>query len=167
MNEWDISLFNQKLGNKVSFGIIQGRPFSGKTTIGNRLAQLNSMTIIDLKKISEKVKATLGTEDEPFEGEVPISKVEEEVAKFIAQQRETNPNSKFLFDGYTHKDAKSFFAFVDSIGIPDFVITLTASEESVCQRYSKANEDAEVGEEQKEEFKQQASADKKIKEAFR
>jgi adenylate kinase family enzyme len=87
MSEWDFSLFNQKLGNKIAFGVVIGRPFSGKTTIANRLAQLNSMTLIDMKVISEKLKASLGTEDEPFEGEVPIKLVEGEVLKLIREKR--------------------------------------------------------------------------------
>ena len=32
-----------------------------------------------MKLISEKVKSKLGTEEEPFEGEVPVKEVEKEI----------------------------------------------------------------------------------------
>mmetsp|Transcript_30546 Transcript_30546/g.46824 ORF Transcript_30546/g.46824 Transcript_30546/m.46824 type:complete len:245 (+) Transcript_30546:181-915(+) len=33
MSEWDYSIFNEKLGNRVEFGVVLGRPYTGKTTI--------------------------------------------------------------------------------------------------------------------------------------
>jgi hypothetical protein len=48
MGEWDFSLFNQKLGNKVSYGVVVGQVLSGKTTIAKNLAE-NGMVLIDMK----------------------------------------------------------------------------------------------------------------------
>jgi len=36
-----------------------------------------------MKATSAFIKGTMGTEDEPFEGEVPLAKVEEFIAKHI------------------------------------------------------------------------------------
>lgn len=41
--------------------------------------------VIDMKDISAKIKATLGTEEEPFEGEVPIADVEKAVVTHIKE----------------------------------------------------------------------------------
>jgi hypothetical protein len=38
-----------------------------------------------MKIISEKVKSRLGTEEEPFEGEVSIKEVEKEISKIIEE----------------------------------------------------------------------------------
>jgi adenylate kinase family enzyme len=77
MSEWDFNVFNEKLGNKTDFGIIVGRPLSGKSTLAQYMAKNLGYKVVDMKAITEKVKGMLGTEDEPFEGEVPIAKVEE------------------------------------------------------------------------------------------
>lgn len=45
-------------------------------------------TVIDMKAIAEKVKGKLGTEDEPFEGEVPIAAVEKEIEAMIKTTKE-------------------------------------------------------------------------------
>jgi hypothetical protein len=65
-----------------------------------------------------------------------------------------------------HSSGADFLSLLDQIDLPDFVVSLEVSNETVEQRWSKANEDGEVGEEQKEEFKQQVVADKKAKEQF-
>lgn len=40
-----------------------------------------------MKAVEEVVRKGLGTEDEPFEGQVPIEKVEEEVIKNFQRDR--------------------------------------------------------------------------------
>ena len=42
-----------------------------------------------MKAVEEVVKKSLGTEDEPFEGQVPIEKVEEEVLKNFEQDKKS------------------------------------------------------------------------------
>ena len=146
MSEWDFSLFNQKLGNKISFGVVVGQSMSGKTTISKNLSQMNDMIVIDMKQISEQVRASLGTEDEPFEGDVPVDKVEAEVHSLIGKAREENPNAKFLFDGYVHKEAGAFLEFINKIDNPDFVLCLEASEDTIKKRTAAKNEADDVDE---------------------
>jgi len=71
MKNWDESSFNKLLGNDVSYGVVLGRPLAGKTVVSNHISQLIGGKIISLSGIAEQVKKTLGTEEEPFEGEVP------------------------------------------------------------------------------------------------
>ena len=68
MNEWSYQLFDEKLGNKVDYSILVGKSLSGKTTVSKKLVEMYGATVIDMKQIEGKVKAKMGTEDEPFEG---------------------------------------------------------------------------------------------------
>ena len=79
MKNWDESSFNKLLGNDVSYGVVLGRPLAGKTVVSNHISQLVGGKVISLTGIAETVKKTLGTEEEPFEGEVPTLKVYEAV----------------------------------------------------------------------------------------
>jgi len=63
-----------------------------------------------MKQISEKVKSKLGTEEEPFEGEVPIKEVEKEIKKLIDEGSKSKV--KYIFDGYSHKNHSEFIDFI-------------------------------------------------------
>lgn len=84
MKNWDESSFNKLLGNDVSYGVVLGRPLAGKTVVSNHISQLVGGKVISLTGIAETVKKTLGTEEEPFEGEVPTLKVYEAVLEQIS-----------------------------------------------------------------------------------
>jgi len=84
MKNWDESSFNKLLGNDVSYGVVLGRPLAGKTVVSNHISQLVGGKVISLTGIAETVKKTLGTEEEPFEGEVPTLKVYEAVLEHIS-----------------------------------------------------------------------------------
>lgn len=71
MKSWDESSFNKLLGSDVSYGVVLGRPLAGKTFVSNQISQLIGGKVISLTGIAESVKKTMGTEEEPFEGEVP------------------------------------------------------------------------------------------------
>jgi hypothetical protein len=40
--------------------------------------------IIDMKKILADIKKKMGTDEEPFEGEVPITSVEKEILRILS-----------------------------------------------------------------------------------
>jgi adenylate kinase family enzyme len=84
MSSWDYSVFNEKLGNKTDYGIIMGRAHAGKTTLAKYMVQSLDFTLVDMKAIREEVKKSLGTEEEPFEGDVPIAKTEEAITSLVA-----------------------------------------------------------------------------------
>jgi dephospho-CoA kinase len=56
---------------------------SGKSVVAKILQDTQGYTCVDMGKIAEQVKATMGTEEEPFEGEVPIGDVEKAVVSTI------------------------------------------------------------------------------------
>lgn len=60
---------------------------SGKTFLSKLMQKEFDYVTVDMKAISNAIKAKLGTEDEPFEGTIPISDVERETLKFIYAQR--------------------------------------------------------------------------------
>jgi len=85
MSSWDYSIFEEKLGKKIEFGLTLGLSFSGKTEMSNILKTNLDFTVIDMKAIHDKIKSTKLNEDgEPDpEAEVPIGEVEAAVAKII------------------------------------------------------------------------------------
>jgi shikimate kinase len=145
MNEWSKQLFDEKLGNKVEYGIIVGKSLSGKTTIANKMSSMFGSQILDMKVISDKCKAKMGTEEEPFEGEVPIQKVEEEITNIINSKQGTG--TKFIFDSYTHASDEEFMKFASTFGSPSFALFLTADEKFIKERWMKKNETEEFPEE--------------------
>lgn len=90
MNEWDASTFAEHLGKKVNWGMFTGRSLSGKSTIANALVDIIQGKVINMANIAESLKAKMGTEDEPFEGDVPIEKVEEAILELVSKDRAAN-----------------------------------------------------------------------------
>ena len=52
---------------------------SGKSSLAKLFSKHLDYKIVDWKAFEEQVRKSLGTEEEPFEGEVPIGKVEDAV----------------------------------------------------------------------------------------
>ena len=48
---------------------------TGKTTVAGMIAGLNRGKILNMAVLAEECKKRLGTEDEPFEGDVPLNEV--------------------------------------------------------------------------------------------
>lgn len=148
ISEWNWQVFNEKLGNKVSFGVISGQSMSGKSTVAKHLENSLGYNVIDMNRIAEQVKAKMGTEEEPFEGEVPLPKVEEEIARQIEVSK--GEKTKFVFDSFTHKTADDFVSFINKFGTPEFVLFLSSDEKSIKDRWCKKNEAEEFPEDQQE-----------------
>ena len=68
-------------GTKVDWSVVVGLPLQGKSTLAGVLGKHLGFKVIDWKQVEEAVKKTLGTEEEPFEGKVPLIKVEEAVLR--------------------------------------------------------------------------------------
>jgi len=47
------------------------------------LGKTQGYTVLDMKALTEKVKSKLGTEEEPFDGEVPIGEVEKDIVATV------------------------------------------------------------------------------------
>lgn len=86
------------MGQKVQFGFMVGKPLSGKTTLANIMHKNHGFTIIDMKDITQKLKDAKGTEDGPFEGDIPLDEVETAIMKQVTD----GAGQKFIFDDYIH-----------------------------------------------------------------
>lgn len=167
MSEWDYSIFAEKLGNKTQFGIVSGRPCSGKTELSKMMAAEMGYQVIDMKAISDEVKAKANAAreaagEEPLEGDAPI----EEVEKIVVSKMKDKA-AKFVFDGWKYADVADFLKFVSRFGCPNFVLCLKSDDAAVAPRWqSKYNEDAELDEEKKEALKEEGLAAEKVHEAL-
>jgi len=74
--------------------------------------------------------------------------------------------SKFVFDGFTHATPADFTKFIEKFGLPSFVLSLTAGEKAIKERFCKKNEVDEVPEDAVEELKQQADADTALRQVI-
>jgi hypothetical protein len=127
------------------------------------MAEALGFKVIDMKAIAAKVKGTLGTEEEPFEGEVPIKEVEKAIATLINQNKATSQRVKYVFDGFTHKDVASFIQFAQGFGAPEFVLNLTVNDKLYKDRFCKKNEVDDIPEDQLEEHKALKEADEALR----
>lgn len=129
-----------------------GKPLSGKTFVCQNMSNKLGYCSIDFKAFEESVKKRLGSDEEPFEGDVPMHEIEKDVMKYICD----HPQAKFVFDGNPYPTPEQFGAFLAQLkSLPDRVMCLQADLDCIGERYKKKNEVEEVGEEQVEEFKQQ------------
>ena len=53
MDQWDFDLFNEKMGNCTEYGVLIGRPNSGKTEMASQLCKQFGYQLIDMKAITE------------------------------------------------------------------------------------------------------------------
>ena len=130
------------------------------------LADTQGYTVIDMKQITENVKSTLGSEEEPFEGEVPIADVEKAVTEKIRVAQASGKRCKFVFDGFSHGSDEAFFTFIEQFGVPEFLMCLTAETATVNDRWCKKNEAEEVGEEGGEAIKSDSATNSARRQKF-
>ena len=162
MDTWDPALFEEKLGNKTEFGLVLGQTLSGKTELANYLSKSMGMQLIDLNAVNEKVKKSLGTEDEPYEGDLaPLDAIEADVAATVKACTAGGARAKFVFDGFatTHKTPAAVMALVGKFGVPEFVLNLTATKETIGARFCAKNEKDAVGEDDEAELAGYVEAD--------
>lgn len=112
MNEWDASTFEDHLGKKIAWGMITGRSYSGKKTVAAELANAIKSKTVNMEAIANELKKTMGTEEEPFEGDVPLSKVEAAICQLVADDRASNQKYTYLYESWMHKSASEFIAFM-------------------------------------------------------
>lgn len=107
-----------------------------------------------MKALEEVVKKRLGTEEEPFEGEVPVPEVEKEIFSIFDRDMKSGKKYHYVFDNYSHKDVGNFADFVYRIGTPINIIEVFVNDNrTILDRFKKRNEVEEISEEQLEEIK--------------
>jgi dephospho-CoA kinase len=58
-----------------------GKGLSGKTEVSRMMSNNLDFTVLDHKAIAEQVKGRLGTDEEPFDGEVPLAEIEKDISR--------------------------------------------------------------------------------------
>lgn len=84
MTGWNQRKFDETMGSVTKWGVVTGRPFSGKTTVAKELAKLTNGHTIDMNSITEEVKKAMqeaAGEDEVEE--VPIDAVQNAIQTLI------------------------------------------------------------------------------------
>jgi CO dehydrogenase nickel-insertion accessory protein CooC1 len=123
MIEWDASTFEDHLGKKVSWGMVTGRGYSGKKTVAAAIATLIKGKVLNMGEIASELKKKMGTEEEPYEGDVPIAKVEEEILRIVQKDKESNQKFTYIFDSWLHKTTIEFIDYMHAeFGLPNFSI---------------------------------------------
>ncbi len=82
--------------------------------------------MVDQKEHESAIRATMATPDGPYEGEVPLSKVEDSIVSTIQRDKKSGKRMMYVFDGFPgHKTAADFARFVhDKLRCPaDFVVS--------------------------------------------
>ena len=159
LSHWDESNWEEIFDHiKIDWCLVTGQPLSGKTTTANTIRKTlggaSRVTVFELKDMEEKIKPTLGTPEEPFEGKVPQAKVEEYIVNQIKKDKAAGKRLTYVFDGFPgHNKATEFAKFTqEKLRCPaDFVVQCqVASESNALQtRFKKKLEvEADLSEEQ-------------------
>jgi adenylate kinase family enzyme len=143
MNEWDMATFAEHLGMRTAWGVVTGHKYQGADMIKDELKKIMDIKTINMKAIEEDLKKGKGTEDEPFEGEIQLSEVEESVVS----QVNANKKCTYLFESWLHKSMNEFIAFANkNFGMPTFCIHVACDKKTTEDRWKKMNESEEIGE---------------------
>jgi hypothetical protein len=84
MSRWSFDQFSEIVAKKTDYVVVLGRPYAGSDIVSGIFVKQLGYKLIDMAAIREQVRKKLGTEEEPFEGEVPIDKVEQAVLDLIS-----------------------------------------------------------------------------------
>jgi len=141
MNEWDSSTFAEHLGKKINFGVVIGKSLSGKKTVAAQLSKIINGKVINMANIAEELKKNMGTEEEPFEGEVPVEKVEEAILEIVSNDRTADRKFTYIFADWVHKSAMDFLnAMNQEFGLPTFAIECDCDIKVTHDRFKKKND---------------------------
>ena len=157
MKEWSLKAFEEKMTGKKHFGIIIGKGLVGKSTVAAHMQASLGFQTVDMSAEMQALREEKGTEDGPFEGEISIQEIEQRI---IGKFNAAKANTRFIFDDFKHKTEDEFITFIGKLGVPDFILFLTAKEDTIKQRYMKKNEIEEVTEDQVAELKADSEVNK-------
>jgi adenylate kinase family enzyme len=92
MSQWDENNWQEIFDHiKLDWCLVTGQPMSGKSTTAATLRKAlggpSRVTVFELKDMEDKIKPTLGTPEEPFEGKVPQAKIEEYIVNLIKKDK--------------------------------------------------------------------------------
>ena len=160
LSQWDESNWQEIFDDvKIDWCLITGQPMSGKSQTAATLRKTlgaSRVTVFELKDMEDKIKPTLGTPEEPFEGKVPQAKIEEFIVNTIKKDKQDGKRLTYAFDGFPGQSkAEDFSKFTrEKLRCPaDFIVQCqVASDSNALQgRYKKKLEaEGDLSEEQVE-----------------
>ena len=117
LTDWDEQNWQELFDSvKIDWCLVLGPPLSGKTNITSILKKTlgtSRITIVDWKEHEAAIKATLGTAEEPFEGKVPLLKIEDSIINLIQRDKKAGLRVTYVFDSFPgHPNATEFARFV-------------------------------------------------------
>jgi len=111
MTSWDASVFDEHLGKRTKWGLVTGRSYSGADQVAKDLCNMVNGSQISMKQIEEDIRKSLSTDEEPFEGEVPIADVEKAVVEQVHADKAAGKNLTYVWDSWKHKNIADFLKF--------------------------------------------------------
>lgn len=106
-----------------------------------------------MKAMEEEIKKSLGTEDEPFEGDVPLDKVEAAICDMVAQDKQSGKKCTYLIDSWLHKNCADFLGWAKTaLGLPTFAVNVHCDKKCSEDRYKRMNETEEIAEDAQQEL---------------
>jgi adenylate kinase family enzyme len=136
MSKWDADKWEEIIGgSKIDWSVVVGQPLQGKTQLTNIIAKNFGFKLLDWKAFEDAVKKTMGTEEEPFEGKVPLDKVEDAIVKSIHNDRKAGVKAHYIFDFFPYETAQGFYNFsANKLKCqPDYVFDLTSGGVDISQ----------------------------------
>jgi len=105
LTDWDESNWQELFDEvKIDWCLILGQPYSGKTTLASTLRKAlggpSRVTVVNPSEIEASIKSTLGTAEEPFEGKVPLNKIEDAIANKIKADKKAGKRLTYVFDSF-------------------------------------------------------------------
>ena len=115
--------------------------------------------VVAFKGLEAGIKARLGTEEEPFEGEIPLVEYIAEMKKSAAALQGARGRCVFAFDDFPGADKGALAALVEAFGLPEHVLELECERPVLDKRFMTKNEiEGEIGEEQRETLNREDEA---------
>lgn len=138
---------------RTAWGVVTGHKYQGAEMIKDELKKIMDIKTINMKAIEEEIKKGKGTEEEPFEGDIDLKEVEENVCNQVQADKSAGKKCTYLFDNWLHKSMGDFIAFANArFGMPTFAIQVTCDKKVTEDRWKKMNESEEIGEEAAQEL---------------
>jgi hypothetical protein len=68
--------------------------------------------VIDVKELDALIRPSMGTEEGPYEGKIPLAKFEEQIVKLIKANKKDGKRLTYVFDAFPgHINATDFAKF--------------------------------------------------------
>ena len=114
LSQWDEQNWEEIFDDvKIDWCLITGQPLAGKSVTAATLRKAlgaTRVTVFELKDLEDKIKPTLGTAEEPFEGKVPQAKIEEYIVNQIKKDKQAGKRLTYVFDGFPGQTKAADFA---------------------------------------------------------